>query len=57
MNHPVTAKGWIAQWNVFQSTTETLKSMLGEDTYNEAYERGKQLELADVTEELLRDFK
>lgn len=55
-HHPVSVLGKIVKPPYFTNLCEQLRSKLGEETYNTAYQRGKSLNLETVVQELLAEF-
>ncbi len=51
--HPKSATGWMEKWPLLTRLRESLLNDLGEETFNAAWERGKQLDLETVVGELL----
>jgi predicted ATPase len=56
MNHPLSAIGWIEQWALLAETHGALERKLGAEAYQDAWERGKGLELEKVAAELLAAY-
>jgi hypothetical protein len=52
-SHPNSATGWIEKWPLLTQLRQALKTKLGEEAYNTAWEQGKSLDLDTVVQELL----
>ncbi len=48
--------GWMKKWSRLQEAQIQLKAELGEDTYNQAWERGQSLDLETVVQDLIDEF-
>jgi len=53
---PLSAIEWANNWDTFTSLKTNLKSRLGEQAYNDAWERGKSLDLETVVQDLIDEF-
>lgn len=52
-NHPSGATEWMEHWNKLTQLRAHLKTELGEETYQQAWERGAQLDLDETITQLL----
>ena len=55
-SYPKELVGWMEKWPLLTRLRADLKSELGEEAYNAAWERGKSLDLETVVKELLEEF-
>ena len=55
-NHPDSTTGWLDKWTLFAEYHKQLKIELGEETYNQAWEHGKTLDLETTVNDLLKEF-
>jgi predicted ATPase/DNA-binding CsgD family transcriptional regulator len=55
-SYPQGLVGWMEKWPLLTRLRADLKADLGEEAYNAAWERGKQLDLETVVKELLEEF-
>jgi serine/threonine protein kinase len=53
--HP-SQTGWMDKWELLTQLNADLKSQLGEKAYNDAWERGKSLDLDTVVQDLIDKF-
>ncbi len=56
LNHTAKLVAWWDEWELFQQLQSDLKTQLSDETYNNAWERGKSLDLETVVQELLIEF-
>lgn len=55
-NHPASTTGWLEQWSPISQLQADLEAELGYENYNQAWERGKSLDLETVVQELIDEF-
>jgi len=48
LTHPLSVKGWIENWDLITDLRNDLKTKLGEELYNQAWQRGTQLDPDEV---------
>jgi predicted ATPase/DNA-binding CsgD family transcriptional regulator len=51
-NHPATRKGWMGKWNLLTQLQDDLRTELGEESYQIAWEHGKALDLTATVKNL-----
>ncbi len=56
-NHPASTSGWLENWSLIQQFLDELKSELGAEAYETAWEHAKTLELKHVIEEWLAIYQ
>ncbi len=54
--HPASRKGWMKQWDKLGNLQSDIRNKLGTTTYEQAWQHGKQLDLAEIIEQLQREF-
>jgi predicted ATPase len=57
LNQSKSATAWLEQWSLLHQVRGQLQKELSQQTYEDAWERGKSLDLDTVVQELLNEFE
>jgi ATP/maltotriose-dependent transcriptional regulator MalT len=55
-SHPIHASGWMEKWPLLARLRAELQQVLGSEAYRAAWERGKRLDIEEVTKEVREQF-